>query len=307
MVFRAATAVTSGQLTQRPLFTWTNGGSTRMRMNAAGNLGIGTTTPSGRLHVNGTVFAALATGSGNDVQLNTTTKQLVQFTSTINHKTDVQDLEFDKEAFFSLRPVSYRWKEAHGGIEDIGLIAEEVEQHMPNMVNYSYKRTYIDETTGEMLRDSMGVPVVDTTQLQPWGVDYRKISIYLMALAKQQDERLNAMESALEQCCHADSPQYRMDSGAGESPRLDVRQESSLKVYPNPNDGNFTVDYTLQDGVAANLYLITAAGQKMLLSQNIRSSGKEVFNISGPSGVYHLVLEGTDSKSLKTVKIVVSR
>jgi len=194
---------------------------------------------------------------------------------------------------------------ASGGHRDIGLIAEEVEQIMPNMVNYGYKRTYIDEVTGELLRDSMGVPVIDTTQLQPWGVDYRKISIYLMALAKEQDGRLNALESALEQCCHAGLPHFRMDSGNPK--RHENEMETELKVYPNPNDGNFTVNYALQDGVAANLYLITTSGQKMLLSQNIRSSGKEVFNISGPSGVYHLVLEGSDSKPLNTVKIVVSR
>jgi len=91
---------------------------------------------------------------------------------------------------------------------------------------------------------------------------------------------------------------------AGEIP---THNKPFLSVYPNPNDGNFTVNYALPDGVAANLYLITTSGQKMLLSQNIRSSGNEVFNISGPSGVYHLVLEGSDSKSLRTVKIVVSR
>lgn len=254
--------------------------------------------------MNGTVFAALATGSGgNTVQL--VGNQLVEFTSTVNHKSNVEDLVFDKEAFFNLRPVSYRWKEAHGGLEDIGLIAEEVEQHMPNMVNYSYKRTYIDETTGELLRDSMGVPVVDTTQLQPWGVDYRKIAIYLMALAREQDGRLNALESAIEECCKANSPQYRMGS---DDPKINlVNQEAFLKVYPNPNDGNFTLDYGLPKDVQANLYLITAAGQRMLLSQNIRSVGKEEFNISGPSGVYHLVLEGVDSKPVKSVKIVVSR
>lgn len=176
---------------------------------------------------------------------------------------------------------------------------------MPSMVNYGYKRTYVNQTTGELLRDSIGNPVVDTTQLQPWGVDYRKISVYLLALAKEQDDRLNALEAALAECCHVESPQYRMDSSNPE--RQEIKSEIGLKVFPNPNDGNFTLDYSLPDRVVANLYLITTSGQKMMLSQNIRSSGKEVFNINGPIGVYHLVLEGADSDLLKSVKIVVSR
>jgi hypothetical protein len=77
-------------------------------------------------------------------------------------------------------------------------------------------------------------------------------------------------------------------------------QQSTIK-------GNSPELTAQMNGQMANLYLITTSGQKMLLTQNIRSSGKEVFNISGPSGVYHLVLEGSDSKSLNTVKIVVSR
>jgi len=323
-------------VTTRPLFSWRDNGIVQMQMDATGNLGIGTlagsiaaklhvkdgnvyvqngnvgigtASPSGKLHVAGTVFAALATGSGNPVQLDIN-NQLVENTSTINHKTNVEDLVFDRVAFFSLRPVSYKWKEAHGGHEDIGLIAEEVEQHLPIMVNYGYKRTYVDEVTGELLRDSMGVPVIDTTQLQPWGVDYRKISIYLMALAKEQDalfnnmaDRLNEVESAIENCCNF-GPSYRMASN--ESGK-DSNHGIQLKVYPNPNDGNFTIDYSLEEGRNAKLYLVTTSGQKMLLSDNVLSKGKEDFNISGPSGVYQVILEDTSGVVLQATKIVITR
>jgi hypothetical protein len=259
--------------------------------------------------VNGTVFTALALNTGNNVEI-TATGELVENTSTIHHKTNVQTLEFDKEAFFNLRPVSYQWKEAQGGKPDIGLIAEEVELVMPNMVNYGYKHTYVDEATGEMLRDSTGVPIVDTTQMQPWGVDYRKISIYLLALAKEQDallntmvDRLNEVESVIENCCGS-GPSYRMGSD-----EIDGNNARSiqLKVYPNPNDGNFTVDYSLEEGKKAKLYLVTTSGQKLLLSEIASATGKEDFNISGPSGVYQVILENTSGVILQASKIVITR
>ena len=314
MVFQVRNDATT--FTNRPLFRWEEPNTVRMQMNAGGNLGIGTTTPQGKLDVNGTVFALLSqvnppNSAGTDVRYDNMTGELFEYTSSINHKTQIEDIQFDKESFLSLKPVDFRWKEAFGGGQDIGLIAEEVEQVMPNMVIYNYKHTYIDQTTGEMLRDSIGNPVVDTTQMQPWGVDYHKIPIYLLALVKEQDsllnemrERLGNMESIVQNCCNAE-PAYRL--GSTEEADLTEAKELRFNVYPNPNDGNFTVDYKLDDGQTGKLFLITLSGEKMLLSNNVRSVGKEDFNISGPSGVYQVILENSRGEILKNVKVVIAK
>ena len=301
-------------VSNRPLFQWRNNGLLPMTMLANGNLGIGTTSPQGKLDVNGTVFAALSpvmTISGSNPVRIKSNGELVEYTSTQHHKTQIEDIQFDKEAFLSLRPVDFQWKDAFGGVMDIGLIAEEVEQLMPNMVNYHYKHTYVDETTGEMLRDSLGNPVLDTTQLQTWGVDYRKISVYLLALAKEQDallstmqDRLSSLESVVQGCCNAE-PAYRM--GSTEEDGLTGVKELQLSVYPNPNDGNFTIDYKLDDGQIGKLFVITVSGEKMLLSDGVQSIGKENFNISGASGVYQVILENSKGEMLKNVKVVITQ
>jgi hypothetical protein len=302
-------------IVDRPLFRWgTNTTTSVMEMDINCRLGIGTATPDGRLDVNGSLFAGLSTtaaspptGPGNNVKI-LATGELIEYTSSGNHKSSIEDIQFDKEAFLSLRPVDFKWKDAFGGGQDIGLIAEEVEQLMPNMVNYHYKHTYVDAATGEMLRDSIGNLVLDTTQLQPWGVDYRKISVYLLALAKEQDsllnnmnDRLSTVESVMQNCCEVE-PSYRI---ADENNNDSIREKASLNVYPNPNDGNFTINYRLNEGEIGKLFLLTVSGDKMLLSNDVREIGREDFNINGPSGVYHVILESDGGEILKSMKVVI--
>ncbi len=83
-------------------------------------------------------------------------------------------------------------------------------------------------------------------------------------------------------------------------------EKANLEVYPNPNDGNFTLDYELDDNIQANLYLITVSGEKVLLSKNVSLKGRESFNISGSFGVYQVTLEDVNGRILKSSKIVIT-
>jgi hypothetical protein len=300
----------SGPIVNRPLFLWSNNNNPKMQMDANGNLGIGTTGPQGKLHVNGSLFANLST----DPTLGTNSVfmdggELKEYTSTLNHKTEIEDVQFDKETFLSLRPVDFMWKESYGGKADVGLIAEEVEQLMPNMVNYHYKHTYINQTTGEFLRDSTGAPVLDSTQLQPWGVDYRKISVYLLALVKEQDSHINDMEhrlanieSRVENCCISE-PSYRMmDPDNGDS-----ENGVQLKVYPNPTGGECTIEYAMPDNQIGNIYLVGMSGEKTLLMTASGAIGKETFTLSGSPGVYELMLEMGDAETVVTKRIILTK
>ena len=93
-----------------------------MLINSTGNVGIGTTSPNYKLHVNGTAYASGAAGALSDRR----------------HKTNISDLSFDAlKVVNELRPVSFEWKEPQdSGMEgsQLGFIAQEVEEIIPEAV-----------------------------------------------------------------------------------------------------------------------------------------------------------------------------
>jgi hypothetical protein len=116
----------------------------RMRITPSGNVGIGISSPSYLLHVNGTFYAA---GSSQD------------------YKTSVCQYDTDSCMFMKLKPVTYQYKDEykHLGKElksetQIGLIAEEVAEVMPELA------VLINEEDNKVVRN----------------VDYEKLSIVLL-------------------------------------------------------------------------------------------------------------------------------
>nr|VFK25076.1 MAG: Chaperone of endosialidase [Candidatus Kentron sp. LFY] len=97
----------------------------RFSIKEGGNVGIGTTTPSYKLDVNGTI-------RGNNVS-----------PSDSRLKKDIQPLENPLHKITQLRGVSFNWKDEEKGTDrEIGVIAQEVEKEYPELVstdNEGYK------------------------------------------------------------------------------------------------------------------------------------------------------------------------
>jgi hypothetical protein len=88
-------------------------------MYVRGNVGIGTTSPSYKLHVNGSVAGV---GAYNNL-------------SDVNYKKNINDLELGLDIVKQLRPITYNWiNEEYGTRTNIGFIAQEVESVLPNIV-----------------------------------------------------------------------------------------------------------------------------------------------------------------------------
>jgi len=130
--------------------------ATRLLVSSVGNVGIGTTTPSYKLHVNGTFYAA---------------------GSSIKYKEGICNYDTDSCLFMCLKPVTYQYKEEfkHLGKElksetQIGLIAEDVAEVMPELA------VLVNEEDEKVVRN----------------VDYEKLSIVLLTevqkLRKEVDE-----------------------------------------------------------------------------------------------------------------------
>lgn len=114
-----------------------------------------------------TSLEGLPAGSAIPVHVDAT-GQLFQSTSSIRYKKDVRDMEYGD--VLGLRPVRFKWKSS--GEEDIGLIAEEVEEVLPDLV-------------------------VHNAEGRPEAVKYDRIAVYLLQVVKKQQEQIDRLEARL--------------------------------------------------------------------------------------------------------------
>lgn len=87
-------------------------------------------------------------------------------------KQDIEPLKDSIETILSLRGVSYRWSDERGGKADIGFIAEEMAEVLPEIVSF----------------DDEGAPV---------GIDYGRVTALLVEAVKAQQTQMRTMEQRL--------------------------------------------------------------------------------------------------------------
>ena len=128
----------------------------RMAIDAAGNVGIGTTSPSYALEVTGSFYS-----SG----------------SSVDFKKHVTDMAIDSSAIYDLNPVSDEYKKDYkdfgydlAGGKQVGLLSEDVAKTVPELA---------------IMKDG-----------KAQNVDYQKLSVLLLAEMKKLNKRIETLESA---------------------------------------------------------------------------------------------------------------
>ena len=99
-----------------------------------GNIGISTTTPTQKLHVNGNaLIASVGTASASNAALYiTNTGILSTNASDVNKKHNVRNLPYGLSTINNLKPVAFEWNETDE--TDIGFIAQDIENIIPESV-----------------------------------------------------------------------------------------------------------------------------------------------------------------------------
>ena len=137
-----------------------------------------------------------STSGTGTTMVRTSTGELRPQSSTKFVKDNIRDLIFSKEKVFALRPVIYNLKPALGGNQEIGLIAEEVAEVMPELVILGPERQWVGNT-GVPQTDANGVEINDPSKMVPYSVYYDRLPVYLLSIIKEQEERINALEKRL--------------------------------------------------------------------------------------------------------------
>ncbi len=141
--------------------TWTSytgtGWAERVSIDSAGNVGIGTTSPTQKLYVVGNIYATGSCSGGSDIRW----------------KKDIKPLGKVLDKLVHINGVIYRWnKEEYPDLnfddkEHIGLIAQEVEKYFPE--------------------------VVDTNSDGYKSLDYSRITVILLEAIKEQQKQIEEL------------------------------------------------------------------------------------------------------------------
>ena len=152
-------------------------------------------TPNGDMRLAGSIYAPgsynTTTGSAPNAFVSSL-GQLARSTSSIKYKEDVEDLWKDEyEKILELRPIWYRSK---GDMDRkdwsyVGLIAEEVHEIEPRLVHY--KKAYREETDEKGNKVQIPIPL---NELEPEGVQYERLAVYLLPIIKKQQETIINLE-----------------------------------------------------------------------------------------------------------------
>jgi hypothetical protein len=102
-----------------------------------GNVGIGNTSPTEKLHVGGNGrFTAVGAGTFSNNLNITSDGVLTTATSDEKFKYNIRPLNYGLETLLQLKPVNFQWIE--GQEEDLGFIAQDVAEIIPEAVNTNW-------------------------------------------------------------------------------------------------------------------------------------------------------------------------
>jgi len=163
------------------------------------NVGIGTTAPLDRLHVNGIIRVVLLGAAGSTNLCRNANNQISSCSSSLRYKTGVSPFRSGLDLANRLQPIVFNWKDS--GLRDLGLAAEDVAKVEPLLVTYNSK--------GEVE-----------------GVKYDRIAVVLLNAFKEQQQLIQQQQAQIDELKQALSLIQKETFGkpVGRAKRVSKRQ-----------------------------------------------------------------------------------
>jgi len=155
----------------------------------------------------------ISVGSGNAVNINATTGELYENTSSQQFKDNITDIVLGLDTILKLRPVNFTWndKTANNGEPDIGLIAEEVDLVSKELVIYKKSYSEYNELDSadkssiyQWCKEKQEIDEQPVYTESPYGVRYTQLTVVnskaiqeLYALIQSLEQRIATLEGKL--------------------------------------------------------------------------------------------------------------
>lgn len=296
--------------------------STYMQIESNGNVGIGAVpSTTDKLRVNGRIrFGSVeffedgggfvTTSSGSIVpEVNNArdlgnatfrwddvfaTNGVIQ-TSDRRDKTNITDMDYGLEEVMDLRPVTYDWKMQPEKGTQVGLIAQEVNEILPNIVYDPAEDMNLNE-------EGLMVPV-EVNEDSRMGINYALMTPVLVKAIQEQQGQIEEQKALIEELQQQLGKVIQDEDGS---------QELMPKLYqntPNPFEGTTEIGFYLPASVnRATLYIYDMQGQQVMETA-ISERGESSYTLNGTqlrAGMYLYALIA-DGKEVDVKRMILTQ
>ncbi|MCE9538263.1 MAG: tail fiber domain-containing protein [Bacteroidetes bacterium] len=314
----------------------------RMTIAEAGNVGIGTTSPSQKLEVNGSVaINGNCTRTGAD-----------NFTSDQQFKTDIDSIHNALAIIKQLKPKTYYFDTTNvyglnfPSKKNYGFVAQDLEQILPELVSTNNKNADVD-TSGNIIHPAVtykGVYYIELIAFLTKGIQEQQqkidnlttkttnqdsINTAVITKASNQDSiiaslqnqlvtnntlfqnQLNQLMATINNCCTINEGRSANTQSESSIKQTDVKLTDAQTIVleqnvPNPFAEQTTINYSLPDNTVKAQMLFYNAQGKLIQSTELTQKGKGTLNVFASdlsSGIYTYTLV-VDGKIIETRKMV---
>ncbi len=267
--------------------------TTRMAILRYGNVGVGTTSPTTKLHVNGSITYNGSLNNASDKRL----------------KTGINNFRYGLDEVLQLQPVNFRYNGKAGfsnaGQNQVGLVAQDLQKVAPELVStFTHKEE--DEQTKSVRSE-------DYLMISESSIKYMLIN----AVKEQQDIiETQKDEIATLRGEVAEMKEMMQTILNGENTELhrqhvELNREGAYleQNQPNPFNTNTFIKYYIPDGVENAVINIFDTRGILVHSESIRQAGKGEVQIKAgviATGTYSYSLT-VDGQILDTKQMVIAK
>lgn len=221
-------------------------------------------------------------------------------------KTDITQLQNALDKLMRLNPASYRFKTDENpkmGLpkgEQVGLIADEVKQVFPQLVNVAVRPAKYDKDRSKLLSPEVSYEAVNYVGLVPVVISAIQEQQQQIQALKKKADKVDALEKELAEL----KALLTKNNGI-----VSVSSAYLESAVPNPSHGTTVIRYQLPEAAtAATLILVNQKGQTLkTIALTSRGAGQVNLNTSElASGVYTCTL-WANGREVASKQLVVTK